>query len=80
MTTTLLIPGLLCDRFCWEGVLEGVPAQVADLSTQDDLTQMARDLLRQYPGALRVAGHSMGARVATAARHYRLLQRLPTRR
>ena len=64
MTTTLLIPGLLCDRFCWEGVLERVPAQVADLSTQDDLTQMARDLLRQYPGALRVAGHSMGARVA----------------
>ena len=64
MTTTLLIPGLLCDRFCWEGVLARMPAQVADLSTQDDLTQMARDLLRQYPGALRVAGHSMGARVA----------------
>ena len=64
MTTTLLIPGLLCDRFCWEAVLARLPAEVADLSTQDDLTQMARDLLQRHPGALRVAGHSMGARVA----------------
>ena len=64
MTTTLLIPGLLCDRFCWEAVLARLPAEVADQSTQDDLTQMARDLLQRHPGALRVAGHSMGARVA----------------
>lgn len=64
MTTTLLIPGLLCDAYCWEPVLERLPAQVADLSTQDNLTDMARDLLAQNPGPLRVAGHSMGARVA----------------
>lgn len=65
MTTTLLIPGLLCDAFCWEATLARLPeAKVADLSTQDDLTQMARDLLDQNPGRLRVAGHSMGARVA----------------
>ncbi|WP_127104142.1 alpha/beta fold hydrolase [Pararhodobacter zhoushanensis] len=64
MTTTLLIPGLLCDAYCWEPVLERLPAQVADLSTQDSLTDMARDLLAQNPGPLRVAGHSMGARVA----------------
>jgi len=62
--TNLLIPGLLCDRFCWEPVLARLDAAVADLSTQDNLTQMARDLLAQYPGPLRVAGHSMGARVA----------------
>ena len=65
MTTTLLIPGLLCDAFCWQATLARLPdAEVADLSTQDDLSQMARDLLAQHPGRLRVAGHSMGARVA----------------
>lgn len=60
----LLIPGLLCDRFCWEPVLSRLQAEVADLSTQDDLTWMARDLLARHPGRLSVAGHSMGARVA----------------
>ncbi|MCB1407303.1 MAG: alpha/beta hydrolase [Rhodobacteraceae bacterium] len=64
MTTTLLIPGLLCDRTVWAPILDRLPAVVADLSTQDDLTRMAADLLAQYPGPLRVAGHSMGARVA----------------
>jgi len=62
--TILLIPGLLCDGFCWQPVTARLKAEVADLSTQDNLTQMARDLLAQYPGRLRVAGHSMGARVA----------------
>lgn len=61
----LLIPGLLCDETVWQPVLSALPgAQVADLSTQDDLTEMARDCLATYPGPLRVAGHSMGARVA----------------
>ncbi|MCB1394673.1 MAG: alpha/beta hydrolase [Rhodobacter sp.] len=64
MTTTLLIPGLLCDRFVWEPVLTRLPAEVADLSTQDNLTVMAQDLLARTPGPLNVAGHSMGARVA----------------
>lgn len=62
--TVLLIPGLLCDRTVWGPVLQRLPAEVADLSTQDSLTQMAEDLLARYPGPLRVAGHSMGARVA----------------
>ena len=60
----LLIPGLLCDRYCWEPVLARMAADVADLSTQDDLGVMARDLLARQPGTLRVAGQSMGARVA----------------
>jgi pimeloyl-ACP methyl ester carboxylesterase len=60
----VLIPGLLCDRFVWEPVLERIAAEVAELSTRDDLAQMARDCLARYPGELRVAGHSMGARVA----------------
>ena len=45
--------------------MERLPnAQVADLSTQRHLSDMARDCLDRYPGPLRVAGHSMGGRVA----------------
>lgn len=64
MATNVLIPGLLCDRFVWEPVLARVDAQVADLTTQDTIGQMAEDTLAAFPGPLRVAGHSMGARVA----------------
>ena len=62
--TVLLIPGLICDRFVWEPLLTRIKAEVADLSTQDDLTVMAQDCLDRHPGKLQVAGHSMGARVA----------------
>lgn len=62
--TTLLIPGLLCDSFVWQPLLQEMAADVADLSTQDSLTVMAQDCLDRYSGKLRVAGHSMGARVA----------------
>lgn len=66
MPTTILIPGLLCDETVWQPLLSQLtgPALVADLSTQDDLTRMAEDCLASAPGPLRVAGHSMGARVA----------------
>lgn len=66
MARVLLIPGLLCDRFVWEPLLAVLPggALVADLATQDDLTEMARDCLARSDGPLAVAGHSMGARVA----------------
>lgn len=69
MTTTVLIPGLLCDRFVWEPVLARIAAEVADLSTQESITQMAKDTLAAFPGKLRVAGHSMGARVAMEMAH-----------
>ncbi len=64
--TVLLIPGLLCDQTVWRPLMATLngAAEIADLSTQDDLTQMAKDCLAAYPGPLRVAGHSMGARVA----------------
>lgn len=64
MATTLLIPGLLCDRFVWEPVLARTEAEIADLSTQESIAQMADDMLAAHPGKLKVAGHSMGARVA----------------
>jgi len=66
MTQILLIPGLLSDQTVWQPLLDrlGDRATVADLSTQDNLTDMARDCLAQTSGTLWVAGHSMGARVA----------------
>lgn len=65
MTTTLLIPGLLCDAVVWQPLMAALDgAVVADLSTQDNITTMARDCLAMAKGPVRVAGHSMGARVA----------------
>lgn len=62
--TILLIPGLLCDRFVWEPLLSRIDAEIADCSTKDSLTGMAQDCLDRHPGPLRIAGHSMGGRVA----------------
>ncbi len=66
MTKILLIPGLLCDATVWQPALDALDGEiaVADLSRQDSLTRMAEDCLAAHPGQLRVAGHSMGARVA----------------
>lgn len=68
MPTVLLLPGLLCDRLVWEAAIDAISlrfqTEVGDLSTQDDLTVMAQDMLDVYPGPLYVAGHSMGGRVA----------------
>jgi len=64
--TIILVPGLLSDGVVWRAVdlALGGRGVVADLSTRDDLTRMAEDLLAANPGPLAVAGHSMGARVA----------------
>ncbi|WP_292019253.1 alpha/beta hydrolase [Maritimibacter sp. UBA3975] len=62
--TILLIPGLLCDAYCWQPVTDRIEAEVADLSSQDSISRMADDCLKAYAGTLQVAGHSMGARVA----------------
>lgn len=64
--TTILIPGLICDSVVWQPVIDQIPGEVvvADLTSQNDLTDMARDCLALSDGYLRVAGHSMGARVA----------------
>jgi len=70
VTTLILIPGLLCDATVWQPLLDKLDkigdqqVCVADLSTQDSLTQMAMDCLDSHAGQLNVAGHSMGARVA----------------
>lgn len=65
MTTVVLIPGLLSDGFVWRAVTSALPAaKVADVTTQDSIAQMARDILARHAGPLIVAGHSMGGRVA----------------
>ena len=66
--TIVLIPGLLCDASVWAAQIPALsahgPVVVADLSTQDSITAMARETLALAEGPLAVAGHSMGARVA----------------
>lgn len=65
-TSQLLIPGLLCDETVWEPLIERLPGQVhvADLSSQNSITEMAEHCLEMFGGPMVVAGHSMGARVA----------------
>ena len=63
--TTMLIPGLLSDATVWQALRAALPAAIVpELTGQDDLTEMARHCLGLAEGPLRVAGHSMGARVA----------------
>ena len=66
MSTIILIPGLLCDEFVWQGILPHLPSNcyIANNNTQTSITDMATSCLAQTSGTLRVAGHSLGARVA----------------
>ena len=62
----MLIPGLTCDVTVWQPIVDGLTDEVIvpTLTERDDLTDMAHDCLALIEGPLRVAGHSMGARVA----------------
>ncbi|MEY4284565.1 MAG: hypothetical protein RL111_1240 [Pseudomonadota bacterium] len=66
--TLVLLPGLMCDHSVWEPVMHLLPphvqARVADYGPCDSLTTMAERTLAAHEGALDIAGHSMGARVA----------------
>lgn len=66
MSTIVFIPGLLCDDYVWQGLLPNFSDRVfiANNTTQNTITEMAVTCLSQTSGMLRVAGHSMGARVA----------------
>ena len=66
MNTLILIPGLLCDDFVWQGILTHLPANtyIADNTKQNSISEMAQSCLEETNGKLRIAGHSMGARVA----------------
>ena len=71
MATLLLIPGLLSDARVWRAVAEAAPMPVADadVSQETGIPAMAARLLRDHPGPLVLAGHSMGGRVAMEMAH-----------
>jgi len=65
----VLLPGLMCDGALWAEQTtalraRGLEVRVADHGLADSLAEMARAVLAATPGALAVAGHSMGGRVA----------------
>lgn len=67
--TLVLLPGLMCDRAVWAPVMPilgaaGHECVVAEYASCDSLAAMAQTVLRQHPGPLDLAGHSMGGRVA----------------
>jgi pimeloyl-ACP methyl ester carboxylesterase len=68
MSTLVLVPGLISDRFVWQAVAEAVagrmPVHHADLTQGVSITGMAQSLLDAVDGPLIVVGHSMGGRVA----------------
>jgi pimeloyl-ACP methyl ester carboxylesterase len=71
-STVVLLPGLLCDAQVWADQIEhlqalGARCHVPDYGQADSLTTMAQQVLSDTgigTGALSVAGHSMGGRVA----------------
>ncbi len=72
-TTLVLVPGLMCDHAVWSGVMAHLGTQahgavVPDHGLCDDIVGMAQQILAAVPGALAVAGHSMGGRVALEMR------------
>ena len=66
MTRFVLIPGLLSDGFVWQVLADrlGASAQIADVTRQASIVQMAADLLAETDGDFVAIGHSMGGRVA----------------
>ena len=69
--TILLIPGLLCDQTVWQPLQAALSAEshVPDVSTKDDIRQIAEDCLNTYSGDLHIAGHSLGGRIASEIAH-----------
>lgn len=66
--TLFLLPGLMCDRAIWEGVLQKlsdrIQPEIPVFRGFDSLTKMAESVLEKAPEHFLVAGHSMGGRVA----------------
>ncbi|MBZ8138490.1 alpha/beta hydrolase [Rubrivivax gelatinosus] len=76
-TKLLLLPGLLCDAALWAPQIAALPAActVAEYGDARSIGAMAEAALAAAPpGALAVAGHSMGGRVA-----FEICRRAPER-
>ena len=69
--TILLIPGLLCDQTVWQPLQAALSSEshVPDVSTKDDIRQIAEDCLNAHSGDLHIAGHSLGGRIASEIAH-----------
>ena len=77
-TPLLLLPGLLCDARLWRDQVAGLgdvaDAQVADLTRDDAIADMARRALDAAPGRFALAALSMGGYVA-----FEILRQAPER-
>lgn len=66
--TLVLLPGLLCDAALWtyqkDTLSEIVNVQIADLTREDNIPDMARHVLARAPEKFALAGLSMGGYVA----------------
>ena len=65
----VLIPGLLCDERLWRHEMEGLadladPILVPDVTGQDSMQGMAREVLATAPERFALAGLAMGGYVA----------------
>lgn len=64
----LLLPGLVCDRASWDGVIahlgSSAACQVHETGPDQTLGAMAERVLAAAPPSFALAGHSMGGRVA----------------
>ena len=64
----VLIPGLLCDEHLWAHQVDGLSdiadIEVADITREDNIPDLARAVLRRAPEKFSLAGLSMGGYVA----------------
>jgi pimeloyl-ACP methyl ester carboxylesterase len=68
MNALILIPGLFCDRRLWSDQIQGLKdyaeIRVADITQQENISEMAETILEQAPARFSVAGFSLGSQVA----------------
>ncbi len=74
----VLIPGLLCDENLWahqvSGLADMAEVEVADITREDNIPDLARAVLRRAPERFSLAGLSMGGYVA-----HEIMRQEPTR-
>jgi pimeloyl-ACP methyl ester carboxylesterase len=62
----LLLPGMMCDERMWASQIDAInlPTHVGDLTTSDDMFELAHNILADAPASFALAGLSMGGIVA----------------
>jgi pimeloyl-ACP methyl ester carboxylesterase len=68
MPTLILIPGLFCDQRLWNGQMQVLTSyaeiSVADITQQENISEMARAVIEETPAHFSLAGFSLGSQVA----------------